>query len=116
MGPRRDPELAKLRSTVQRATFSWLVRPASRPRRAPCTWRAAGDVQLARSAGITAAKGALHAVDVGRLAAEAGVKTLVLSHFVPSDHPGAVADEQWLAAASRHFKGRVILGKDLMEI
>lgn len=56
------------------------------------------------------------AVEVGRLAAEAGVKTLVLSHFVPSDPPGAVTDEQWLAAASRHFKGRVIIGRDLMEI
>jgi len=56
------------------------------------------------------------AVDVGRLAAEAGVKTLVLSHFVPSDPAGAVTDEQWLAAASRHFKGKVILGKDLLEI
>jgi ribonuclease BN (tRNA processing enzyme) len=56
------------------------------------------------------------AVDVGRLAAEAEVKTLVLTHFVPSDPPGAVTDEQWLEAASRHFKGRVVLGKDLMEI
>ncbi|RPJ70398.1 MAG: MBL fold metallo-hydrolase [Acidobacteria bacterium] len=56
------------------------------------------------------------AVEVGRLAADAGVKTLVLSHFVPSDPPDAVTDEQWIAAASRHFKGRVILGKDLMEI
>jgi len=56
------------------------------------------------------------AVEVGKLAVDAGVKTLVLSHLVPSDPPGAVTDEQWLAAASRHFKGRVILGKDLAEI
>ena len=56
------------------------------------------------------------AADAGRLAAEVGVKTLVLTHFVPSDPPGAVTDEQWLAAASRHFKGQVVLGEDLMEI
>lgn len=56
------------------------------------------------------------AADVGRLAAEAGVKTLVLTHLVPSDPPGAVTDEQWLEAASRHFKGQVVLGQDLMEI
>ena len=56
------------------------------------------------------------AEDVGRLAAAAGVKTLVLSHFVPSDPLDAVTDEQWMTAASRHFKGRVIVGKDLMEI
>lgn len=56
------------------------------------------------------------AEDAGRLAAAAGVKTLVLTHFVPSDPPDAVTDEQWLTAARRHFKGQVILGKDLMEI
>jgi ribonuclease BN (tRNA processing enzyme) len=56
------------------------------------------------------------AVDVGRVAAEAGVKTLVLSHFVPTEGPGAPTDEQWLAAARRHFKGTVLLGRDLMEI
>ena len=56
------------------------------------------------------------AEDVSRLAAAAGVKTLVLSHLVPSDPPDAVTEEQWLTAASRHFKGRVILGTDLMEI
>jgi ribonuclease BN (tRNA processing enzyme) len=56
------------------------------------------------------------AEDVGRLAAEAGVKTLVLSHFVPSEPAGAVSDEQWLAAARRHFRGPIVLGRDLMEI
>ena len=56
------------------------------------------------------------AEDVGRLAAAAGVKTLVLSHFVPSEPSGAVPDDAWLAAARRHFSGRVVLGVDLMEI
>jgi ribonuclease BN (tRNA processing enzyme) len=56
------------------------------------------------------------AEDVGRLAAEAGVKTLVLTHFVPSEPTGAVPDEAWLAAARKHFKGEVVLGRDLLEI
>jgi ribonuclease BN (tRNA processing enzyme) len=53
--------------------------------------------------------------DVGRVAQAAGVKTLVLSHFVPADDTTITA-EMWSAAAQAHFKGRVIVGKDLMEI
>lgn len=56
------------------------------------------------------------AEDVGRIAAEAGVRTLVLSHFVPTEGPGAPTDEQWLDAVRQHFKGTVVLGRDLMEI
>jgi ribonuclease BN (tRNA processing enzyme) len=56
------------------------------------------------------------AEDLGRLAAAAGVKTLVLSHFVPSEPTGHVPDEVWLAAARRHFKGKVVLGRDLLEL
>lgn len=55
------------------------------------------------------------AADCGRVAAAAGVKTLVLSHFVPADDPD-VTDEMWRDAARAHFRGRVIVGKDLMEI
>jgi ribonuclease BN (tRNA processing enzyme) len=43
------------------------------------------------------------------------VKTLVLSHFVPPDDP-AVTDAIWLNAARSHFRGAVIVGKDLLEI
>lgn len=53
--------------------------------------------------------------DVGTLAAQANVKTLVLSHFVPGDDP-TITDEQWREGAAKHFKGRIIVGKDLMEI
>jgi ribonuclease BN (tRNA processing enzyme) len=56
------------------------------------------------------------AVDAGRLAEAADVRTLVLSHFVPTEGAGAPSDAEWLAAARRHFKGEVVLGKDLMEI
>jgi ribonuclease BN (tRNA processing enzyme) len=53
--------------------------------------------------------------DAGRVAQAAGVKMLVLSHFVPADDP-AVTDQIWIDAARVHFRGQVILGKDLMEI
>lgn len=55
------------------------------------------------------------AEDCGRVAQEAGVKTLVLSHLVPPDDP-LVTDQMWIAAAKEHFRGSVIVGKDLMEI
>jgi ribonuclease BN (tRNA processing enzyme) len=53
-------------------------------------------------------------VEVGRIAAEAGVKTLVLSHIVPVN--AAVTEEMWRAAAARHFKGEIIVARDLMVI
>ncbi len=53
--------------------------------------------------------------EVGRIAAAARVKTLVLSHFVPGDVPG-VTDDDWLAGARAHFSGAIVVGKDLMEI
>jgi ribonuclease BN (tRNA processing enzyme) len=55
------------------------------------------------------------AEDAGRLAQQAGVKTLVLSHLVPPDDP-AVTDAMWRAAASQHFRGTVVVGRDLLEI
>lgn len=53
--------------------------------------------------------------DVGKVAAQAGVRKLVLSHFVPGDDP-AITDEQWAEGVRKHFSGRIIVGKDLMEI
>ena len=53
--------------------------------------------------------------DVGRIAAQAEVKTLVLSHFVPGDD-ASITDEQWSEGVRKHFNGRIIVGKDLMEI
>lgn len=55
------------------------------------------------------------AEDVGKIAAQAGVKTLVLSHFVPGDD-ASITDDQWSADVRKHFNGRVIVGRDLMEI
>ncbi|HEY3885140.1 MAG TPA: MBL fold metallo-hydrolase [Vicinamibacterales bacterium] len=53
--------------------------------------------------------------DAGRIAAAAGVQTLVLSHLVPADTPH-ISDDQWLAGARTHFDGRIIVGRDLLEI
>jgi ribonuclease Z len=50
--------------------------------------------------------------DVGRVAAEAGVKRLVLNHIVPPD-----ADEKSLIARVRTaYAGPVIVGEDLMQL
>jgi ribonuclease BN (tRNA processing enzyme) len=53
--------------------------------------------------------------DCGRVAAAAGVKTLVLSHLVPPDDP-LITDQMWIDAARAHFGGEIILGRDLLEI
>ena len=53
--------------------------------------------------------------DVGRVAAAAGVKTLVLSHFVPGDDP-SISDEMWAEGVRKHYGGRIVVGKDLMEV
>jgi ribonuclease BN (tRNA processing enzyme) len=55
------------------------------------------------------------AEDCGRVAAAAGVKTLVLSHLVPPDDP-TISDQMWIDAARKHFGGKIVVGKDLMEI
>lgn len=50
---------------------------------------------------------------VGRVAAEAGVRELALTHFIPGDD--ALPDEHWTAAV-RDFDGRVTVGRDLLEL
>jgi ribonuclease BN (tRNA processing enzyme) len=55
------------------------------------------------------------AEDAGRVAQAAGVKTLVLSHLVPPDDP-AITDQMWIDAARTHYAGKIIVGKDLLEI
>jgi ribonuclease BN (tRNA processing enzyme) len=54
------------------------------------------------------------AEDVARIAQEAGVKTLVLSHLVPAID--SIPDETWRSAAAKTFKGEIIVGKDLMVV
>jgi ribonuclease BN (tRNA processing enzyme) len=52
------------------------------------------------------------AEDAGRIAQEAGVKTLVLSHIGPP----TVSDAAWHAGAARHFNGEIVVGHDLTVI
>jgi ribonuclease BN (tRNA processing enzyme) len=56
-------------------------------------------------------------VDVGRMAAEAGVKTLVLSHLLPGSNRNSVAefpDTTYIEGVRRHFAGQVVIGRDQM--
>lgn len=53
--------------------------------------------------------------DVGRIAAAAGVKVLVLSHFVPGDDP-SVTDEMWMEDVRKNFSGKIVLARDLMQL
>jgi ribonuclease BN (tRNA processing enzyme) len=54
-------------------------------------------------------------VDAGRMAAEAGVKTLVLNHLLPGSLL-TISDDAYVKGVREHFKGEVIVGKDLMVI
>ena len=53
--------------------------------------------------------------DVGRVAERAGVKTLVLSHLVPGGDP-TITDEMWSDGVRKYFKGKIIVGRDLLEV
>ncbi len=52
---------------------------------------------------------------VGRIATEAGVKTLVLSHFVPGGVP-VIKDEVWFDAVRPYFCRKSGVGRDLLEL
>jgi ribonuclease Z len=47
-------------------------------------------------------------------AARAGIKTLVLTHQVPT--PGIGSADEWVAAAREHFGGEIVFGEDLTSI
>jgi ribonuclease BN (tRNA processing enzyme) len=55
------------------------------------------------------------AQDAGRVAAAAGVKTLVLSHLVPADDP-TITDSMWIDAARHSFGGTILVARDGMEL
>jgi ribonuclease BN (tRNA processing enzyme) len=52
--------------------------------------------------------------EVGRIAAEAGARRLVLTHFIPGDDE--VPDAHWRAGVAGAFDGEVVVGRDLMEL
>jgi ribonuclease Z len=47
-------------------------------------------------------------------AARAGIRTLVLTHQVPT--PGIGSADEWVAAAREHFGGEIVFGEDLTSI
>ena len=55
------------------------------------------------------------AVDLGQLAAEAGVKALAVNHFVPDGLPG-IGEAEWEAVLRQHWSGPLHLGRDGMRI
>jgi ribonuclease Z len=52
--------------------------------------------------------------DAAQTAARAGVKTLVLTHYIPGLFPGM--EDDWRAIAGEHFSGPVVLGDDLTSL
>jgi ribonuclease Z len=47
-------------------------------------------------------------------ATRAGVRTLVLTHYVPSMQPGQ--EDDWRSRAAAHFAGEIVLGDDLTAV
>lgn len=47
----------------------------------------------------------------GRMASEAGVRTLVLTHIIPGAL-GPLPDETYLAPVRKTFRGEVVVGRD----
>jgi Metal-dependent hydrolases of the beta-lactamase superfamily III len=52
--------------------------------------------------------------DVGKIAAAAGVKVLVLSHLVPGDLD--VTNDTWTEGVKKNFSGKIVVARDLMEL
>ncbi|MFO3703508.1 MBL fold metallo-hydrolase [Xanthomonas codiaei] len=53
--------------------------------------------------------------EVGRIAAAARAKLLVLSHFVPGGDP-SITDAMWSEGARKHYAGPIVVGADLMRL
>jgi ribonuclease BN (tRNA processing enzyme) len=52
---------------------------------------------------------------LGRIATDAGVKQLLLNHFVPAD-ASVMNEQKWADAVRTTFKGDLVVAHDLMEI
>jgi ribonuclease Z len=52
--------------------------------------------------------------DAAKTATRAGVKTLVLTHYIPGLAPGQ--EDEWRGIAAEHFAGPIVLGDDLTAI
>jgi ribonuclease Z len=52
--------------------------------------------------------------EAAQTAERSGVRTLVLTHLVPTPAPGT--EQGWLDQATAHFKGKVVLATDLLTL
>jgi ribonuclease BN (tRNA processing enzyme) len=103
----RSDNLVKLAAGADVLVHSAMYPPAVR--------RLAARVPNAASLAASILAHQTSAEDAGRVADAAGVKRLVLSHLVPPDDPH-VTEAMWVEAARTHFRGEVVVGKDLLEI
>jgi ribonuclease Z len=53
-------------------------------------------------------------VQAAQTAARGEVRTLVLTHQIPTPAPGAA--EEWRSIAREHFEGEIVFGEDLTTI
>lgn len=91
-------------------TFSGDTRP-----NANLVRRAAGSTALVHEAifpGFGIPEYHTLANDVGKVAAEAGVERLLLTHLLPGDR----ADHEWVELAGPGFDGPITVGQDLLEV
>ena len=51
--------------------------------------------------------------EIGKMAARANVKTVILSHLTP--RPGTDDYTSWAEEVKKHFSGQVLVAKDLAE-
>ena len=49
--------------------------------------------------------------EVGGVAERAGVKELILTHYLPAE-PGAIGEAEWVRCAAPSFRGKTIAGHD----
>ena len=54
--------------------------------------------------------------EVGEIARKAKVKNLILNHLVPTGSPTFDKPQKWRAGISKNFKGKIIVGRDLLKI
>jgi ribonuclease Z len=50
----------------------------------------------------------------GQTAANNGVKTLMMTHYVPAPQPEQY--DEWIAIAAKHFDGEIVMGDDLTSV
>ena len=91
---RAAPTFSSTRRCWRRASTGWW--------RAPATARGCSEHLLASHT---------LAADAGRIAAEAGVRRLVLNHLIPADDP-AIGEADWVSAVRKSWQGALTIGRD----